>query len=308
MGHVHHEWLKDASHDIERDYQRLFHKAARPGATQEVGHQNEELWATFLSNWLPPQYEVTTRKYIVGTVDTKNEPFETDIVVFHPGYPRKLREKSRVMAAGVAAAFSTKLTIRPEGLREAAAHSASLQTSLINARGHSRDELWKPYVFGVLAASHAWKANGSKPAENMTHRLHTNDLDYSTAPSESLDLVCVTDLGTWAKTTTFLPDPRTLGENEKIITGHMEIRAPGVTPLALFLSAFYELLSWRNEDMRGMAHDFRVTADSPTGSGKARMWAAGSVLTHEALLNMREVPLTSRNQLDSPLQGMHVHL
>lgn len=32
MGHAHHEWLKDAGDDIERDYQRLFKKAARHGA------------------------------------------------------------------------------------------------------------------------------------------------------------------------------------------------------------------------------------------------------------------------------------
>jgi len=150
MGHAHHEWLKDAGDDIERDYQRLFKKAARRGATQEVGHENEELWATFLCNWLPPQYEVATRKYIVGTTDAGHQPFETDIIVFHPGYPRKLHEKTQIMAAGVAAAFSTKLTILPEGLREAAKQSASLQKSLVNERGHSRNELWKPYVFGVL--------------------------------------------------------------------------------------------------------------------------------------------------------------
>lgn len=155
MGHAHHQWLEDASADIERDYKRLYSKAAKSGTTQEVGHENEAVWATFLSNWLPPQYEVTTRKYIVGTLDTADNPFETDLIVFHPGYPRKLREKSQVMAAGVAAAFSTKLTIRPNGLREAAGQSASLQRALRPAGGHSRIELWKPYVFGVLAASHA---------------------------------------------------------------------------------------------------------------------------------------------------------
>lgn len=307
MGHAHQEWLKDASADIDRDYKRLYEKAARSGTTQEVGHQNEAIWQTFLSAWLPPQYEVATRKYIVGTADSDWEPFETDIVVFHPGYPRNLREKTQVMAAGVAAAFSTKLTIRPEGLRESARQCASLQRGLITKCGHSRNELWKPYVFGVLAASHAWKSVGSKPAENIGSWLHTNDLEFAAKPAESLDLACIADLGTWAKTTAFLTDPSTLGENEQIMTSHLEIKDEGLAPLALFLSALYELLSWRNEDMQGMAHDFRVTTHEPSGVGPSRMWPAESILSSEALLNMREVPYSNSNQLDSPIQGMHVH-
>jgi hypothetical protein len=226
--------------------------------------------------------------------------------VFHPGYPRKLREKSQVMAAGVAAAFSTKLTLRPDGLREAAGQSASLQRALHRAGGHSRIELWKPYIFGVLAASHAWKADASTPAENMRRLLDANDLATALNPAESLDLACVADLGTWAKMTAFMPDPTTLGENEKLLTSHVEMAGHDLTPLALFLSALYELLSWKNDDMRGMAHDFRVTSGQPNASGTSRIWDAKSVLSDEALLNMREVPYTDVNQLNSPLQGMHV--
>src|SRR5690349_8902310 len=107
MGHAHHQWLQDASEDIQRDYDRLYMKASDPKNTQAVGHENETLWEEFLTNWLPPQYEVATRKYILGTRDTETEPFETDLIVFHPGYPRKLRAKTHIMAAGVAAAFST---------------------------------------------------------------------------------------------------------------------------------------------------------------------------------------------------------
>ena len=36
---------------------------------------------------------------------------ETDLVIFHPHYPEKLRTKESVLASGVAAAFSSKRTI-----------------------------------------------------------------------------------------------------------------------------------------------------------------------------------------------------
>jgi hypothetical protein len=72
--------------------------------------------------------------------------------------------------------------------------------------------------------------------------------------------------------------------------------------LALFISALYELLSWRNDDLRGLAHDFRVTIPSPKATGKLRDWAAAEVLSHEALLLMREAPVKI-NHPDAPHQG-----
>lgn len=140
----------------------------------------------------------------------------------------------------------------------------------------------------------------------MGRLLDENDLETALTPAESLDLACVADLGTWAKLTAFMPDPATLGENEKLFTSHVRMTGPTLTPLALFLSALYELLSWRNDDMRGMAHDFRITSGEPQASGTSRIWDANSVLSDEALLKMRGLPYTDVNQLNSPLQGMHV--
>lgn len=303
MGHAHHQWLQDASHDIQRDYDRLYTKASDPKNTQAVGHENEALWEEFLSNWLPPQYEVTTRKYILGTVDTETEPFETDLIVFHPGYPRKLRAKTHIMAAGVAAAFSTKLTIRTSGLAEAAEHSAVLQRSLVQQKGRARQELWKPYVFGVLAASHSWKADASTPNDNISKCLLVNDERYALHPAESLDLVCIADLGTWGKSVHFQFPPENPGTDETLRTAHMELRDASLTPLALFLWSLYEFLSWRNDDMRGMAQDFGVTSGFTSGEGQARPWDASAVLTRQALALLRDDPF-SRNGLDSWMQGV----
>lgn len=288
--------------EIQKDYDRLHAKAKTEGRTQEVGHENEAVWAKFLTNWLPPQYEVATRKYIIGTNQGDAAPFETDLVIFHPGYPRKLRDETHVMAAGVAGAFSTKLTLLPGGLREAAQQSAKLQRALIPEMGHARNELWKPYIFGVLAASHTWKAEASSPAANMDRLLMEYDGEEARTPAESLDLVCVSDLGTWTKVTSLLPNPVELGQDETIITSHLQKDASTMSPLALFISALYELLSWRNDDLRGLAHDFRVTIPSPKATGKLRDWAAAEVLSHEALLLMREAPVKI-NHPDAPHQG-----
>jgi hypothetical protein len=302
MGHAHHQWLEDASEDIQRDYERLYKKAANPKNTQLVGHENEGIWDDFLRNWLPPQYEVATRKYIIGTVDTGTEPFETDLIVFHPGYPRKLRQKTHVLAAGVAAAFSTKLTIRAAGLEEAAHHSAALQRALRPTKGHARHELWKPYVFGVLAASHPWKREKSAPSENVLNSIVSNDEKYAAHPAECLDMVCIADLGMWVKTTTY---DEAFGEMpESLRTTHLELIADPGNTLSLFLAALYEHLSWINDDMKGMAKSFYVTNEQISAQGRSRGWDASDVLTSLALDRLRYDKGLSRNGLDSWRQGM----
>jgi hypothetical protein len=319
MGHKHHQWLKDASQDIQKDYDQLFRTAAESGRTQEVGHGNERVWQRFLQNWLPPQYEVDTRKYIIGPRDSAARPFETDLVIFNPGYPKMLRGMNEVMSGGVAAAFSTKLTVRPDGLDEAARHSAALQKVVGPERGHARLELWKPYVFGFLAASHCWKADGSTPGKNVAEHLYNNDLEHSHHPSESIDLVCVADLGTWTKTTCYLEHPGSPGEGETdkawwnpemaafgetITTSHTHIKSnDDVTPLALFLSALYGFMSWRNPDMSDIANDFRRSNSEPAGSGFSRFWPAHKVLSDNALLEMRGTLYEDANRLDSKIQG-----
>ncbi len=306
MARIHHQWLQDASADIKRDYDRLYKKAADPSKTQLVGHLNEAIWTEFLSNWLPPQYEVATRKYIVGTQETASDPFESDLIIFHPGYPLKLRDKQEVLPSGVAAAFSTKLTARRSGLKEAAEHSAKLQRSIIQPTGHSRTELWKPFIYGFLDASHAWKAAASTPEANVGKILNEVDHETSNHPAESLDLACVADLGTWAKNVSFITEPGLDGKGEVLLTSHIELKADNVTPLTMFLSALYELLSWRNMDMEGMAHDFKVSNANTSGHGISRSWNPSSVMTHQALLNIREGSYEKPNKLDSPLQGMFV--
>jgi hypothetical protein len=95
---VHHQWLDEFTRSIREDYDRL-HAEAR-GDPQRAGHGGEETWARLLRAWLPPTYEVATRKYIVP--EEGDETFETDIVVFKSGIPtatarapRRARRRSR---------------------------------------------------------------------------------------------------------------------------------------------------------------------------------------------------------------------
>ena len=163
---------------------------------QESGHRAEAAWKQFLEAWLPPQYEIGTRKYIVAdTASGGAKSRETDLVVFHPSYPRMLRENTTVLASGVVAAFSVKLTLDSAGLSEAVESAQELRRLLPGPPASTvRDQLLSPIMFGVLAHSHCWHGANSAPISNIENRLRDQRVRN---PREQLDVVCVTDLGSW---------------------------------------------------------------------------------------------------------------
>ena len=72
---------------------------------------------------------------------------ETDLVIFHPHYPEKLRTKESVLASGVAAAFSSKRTIDRDAIVEAYEDAATLRRGMKIREGTLRHS---PGAAGVL--------------------------------------------------------------------------------------------------------------------------------------------------------------
>ena len=65
MIHEHHEWLADVNESIVESYEREQEQARQRERTQEAGHGVESRWDEILSDWLPPQYEIAKRKYLL---------------------------------------------------------------------------------------------------------------------------------------------------------------------------------------------------------------------------------------------------
>jgi hypothetical protein len=91
----------------------------------------------------------------------------TDLVIFNPGFPRRLRSREDVLAGGVAAAFSVKLTLDPAGLRDACERAARLRRATKTGHGSPRTELLGAFAVGVLAHAHTWTRPRSTPRENL---------------------------------------------------------------------------------------------------------------------------------------------
>jgi hypothetical protein len=141
-----------------------------------------------------------TRPHIVP--EEGDEKFETDLVVFNPGYPERLRSRVEVLAGGVAAAFSVKLTLDADGLRDGIERAAKLRRATKVRSGTVRTELLGAYPVGLLAHSHVWKQSGSTPEENISRACESRDREYARHPRESLDYLCVADLNTWGTSKT----------------------------------------------------------------------------------------------------------
>jgi hypothetical protein len=63
--------------------------------------------------------------------------------------------------------------------------------------GTPREEMLPPFPVGLLAHSHSWHSPGSTPRDNVAKLLRSLDDELVQHPRESLDYVCVADLGLW---------------------------------------------------------------------------------------------------------------
>lgn len=279
MGNVHHKYLRRVTEAMAEDYEEIRAGLSnKPEKIQESGHKAEELWATFLKKWLPPGYKVVTRQYIVSEVLDEEHKKETDLVVLNPSYPPELSNEKYIMAAGVAAAFSVKLTLGVSELKEAAAEAAVLAAKR-RPHGEPHERLVSSFPFGLLSPSHCWKLPNSKPAGNVLKHLVNNDVSYAIHPSHSIDMVCVADLGTWKHFTHFdeayepLEGHEDLGKSQaQITTGFNESSSEtGVPPIASFLGALYSRLGIPDPTLRSIAEGF-AASDNDIWTGNKREW------------------------------------
>jgi hypothetical protein len=115
--------------------------------------------------------------------------------------------------------YECKTTLKAEHLEKAVKTSSEIKSNLQKKIGSPYKELNSSIIYGLLAHSHSWKSENSKPIENIEHALWEADIKYVTHPIQCLDYITVSDLATWrtAKLTFIGPkDPYYNSEFEKI--------------------------------------------------------------------------------------------
>jgi hypothetical protein len=281
--------LEQVEREIQEDYIRL-HKEAQDDR-QRAGHGGEATWAGVLRSWLPSNYEIGTRKYILP--EQGEDGFEMDLVVFSPGYPMRLRGREEIMAGGVAAAFSVRLTLDSSGVKDGVERAARLRRQMKPRTGSPKEEIVGAFPVGLLAHSHNWKAPGSTPVDNVTGGLLSSDLVAARHPRETLDFLCVADLASYTtKRTPFIPPDvavllpaatahqKTNGCAMSAILMSDTDRSP--TPVAVLIAALLGALSRSDPTLRPFADALRLTGTLGAGQGEVRLWNLEDVYTEDA--------------------------
>ena len=266
---------------------------------QMVGHGVESRWDEVLTEWLPPDYEVGKRKYLL--LETEDGPMETkehDLVVFFPHYPKALRKKTKVLASGVAAVFSVKRTISRKGIAEAYEDAAVLRQGMKIRELTPRNMLAPPVFFGLLGESHDWKEAGD-PKDKIKTIADEFDMKVK-VPREGLDMICVADLGYWVRSTSIVkpellkPLPaeitQVLGTDTLVMSGlrHDYADQQPLSPLTHFIGSLWAKLAINDPMLRPLADGFRITKTFPAGGSLAfKRWPLVDLTTKHVADNVR---------------------
>jgi hypothetical protein len=184
------KFMQQISEEVALEYERIQMRATEDPGT--AGDQGEENWAELLRDWLPRTYEVVTKGRIISQ-DGVTSP-QIDVLVLNGAYPKKLVRKKLYLAAGVAAAFECKVTLKPSHIVETIENCTKIKNLYPIRTGTPYKELHSPIIYGLLAHSHAWKGEKSTPEKNIELKLLEVDGIHAAHPRLQLDLVCVADL------------------------------------------------------------------------------------------------------------------
>lgn len=283
--HALYDFMRQLSDKMAANYNFIQKRASEDPGT--AGDQGEENWAELLRGWLPRTYEVVTKGRIIGQ-DGKVSP-QVDVLVLKSIYPKQLIDENQKihLAAGVAAAFECKTTLKAEHIEKVVKTCVEIKKLYPDREGTPYKELHSPIVYGLLAHSHSWKHVGSTPDMNVLEKLHYVNQSHVLHPRQYLDLLCVADLGTWplGKCTFNSSNVfRQIGLESPFETGAAFSyynryttslnQTEGFTPIGVFISSLSEKLAWENPELRDLVNYYKGVKIGGSGYGHGIPWSS----------------------------------
>ncbi|WP_296726096.1 DUF6602 domain-containing protein [Variovorax sp.] len=192
MEHELHGFFRSYSRKLAEDY-----AAIRPRSLEDPGtsgDQGEESWARMLRDWLPEGYSVVTKGRILGASGRASP--QVDVIVLKPNYPKFLKGHQYYLLDGVAAAFECKLTLKANHIEKVMQNAKLIAELQSKPSGSPQREIFSPFVYGLLAHSHAWRDSNDAVVARVTEKLHDVG-QQANEPRELPELVCVADLAGW---------------------------------------------------------------------------------------------------------------
>ena len=286
------EFFRQNSFEMMADYERIRSRSREDPGT--AGDQGEENWAELLRDWLSPAYQIVTKGRILGATGIASH--QIDVIVLKAAYPKRLLSKKLFLADGVAAAFECKNTLKGSHIEAAVRTGVEIKRLFPARTGTPYRELHTPIVCGLLAHSHVWKGPSSDPADNITQRLLRADEKHASHPRESLDMICVADLGEWdlnifallsgiATDSIRFPDGVT---ETTYIRRSFDVDGNGSfpTPIGNLIANLTIKLAWEDPSVRGLADYYSRASITGGGSGTRRQWQPNNVYSDLTLTKL----------------------
>ena len=282
-----HDFMQQLSDEMAAEYDRIQKRATEDPGT--AGDQGEENWTELLRGWLPSTYKVVTKGRIISQ-DGLTSP-QIDILVLKSIYPERLLNKKLYLAAGVAAAFECKTTLKASDIEKTVKNCVKIKSLYPVREGTPYKELHTPIVYGLLAHSHSWKAPNSTPEVNIDQKLDEADYLHVSHPRQTLDLLCVVDLATWTShKSTCLPklpssDPNYAPQDAEAITVYLkhftnaDTQVKDFLPIGALISNLWKRLAREDPALRDLANCYYHTKISGSASGMVRSWQPNLIYT-----------------------------
>lgn len=278
------DFMNSATQEIESEYLRIQKRATEDPGT--AGDQGEENWATLLRNWLPSNFQIVTKGRILSEKGIASP--QVDIIVLQPEYPKHLLDKKLYLAGGVLAAFECKVTLKANHISEFIRNAVEIREHISNRIGTPYKELNSGILYGLLAHSHSWKGDNSKPLENIGTKLWEEDELKIKHPIQIPDIICVSDLATWSSTKITFIGPNQIsnwkamlekyGPNGSASSGYVchsketKNQSEYFTPIGAMITSLFNKLAWEYPNLRSLAKYFTATNIQGSGSGGLRSW------------------------------------
>jgi hypothetical protein len=272
------------SAEMSAEYKRIQMRATEDPGT--AGDQGEENWAALLRDWLPRTYEVITKGRIISQEGVTSS--QIDVLVLKGAYPKRLLDKKLYLAAGVAAAFECKTTLKASHIAKAMEDCTKIKSLYPTRTGTPYKELYSPLIYGLLAHSHSWKGEKSTPEQNIEQKLHEADALHVSHPRLQLDLLCVADLAAWTSSKMTFIGPHQVpdwvamtpiyGPDGSATSGYIghtrthEQQVEQFTPIGVLISYLTQKIAWENPSLRDLADYYRLTNIAGSGKGNMRIW------------------------------------
>ncbi len=272
-----HEFMRQISDEMAAEYNRIQMRSPEDSGT--AGDQGEENWTELLRDWLPRTCEVVTKGRIISA-DGRTSP-QVDVLVLKDVYPEKLLTKKLYLAAGVAAAFECKTTLKAWHIEDAVKTCAEIKNLYPTREGTPYKELHTPIVYGLLAHSHSWRGDNSAPADNIERQLVRSDKSHVKHPRETLDFLCVSDFGTWVSSKISILKgklshpgfPNGSAQTSYLgYTNAIENQVGYFTPISILISKLFRRLAWENPIWRDLGDYYLSIGNFGDARGSLRPW------------------------------------